>query len=126
MLAVRVPAHAVQTLGVAVLRREGAEVLSGLGVSAGSLRYLALKEIDRLVAAYRDEVGAVGRVAASETREEGVPHSVNEVLVMRIGVVEFERRTLVEGDQHVIRGRDETEGAARSEIDTKGMTKGNR
>ena len=41
-----------------------------------------------------------------------------EVLVMGIGVIEFEGRTLVEGHQHIIGGTDQAEGAARTEVTT--------
>lgn len=43
---------------------------------------------------------------------------MNEVLVVRIRVIEFERRTLVEGNQHIVRRANQTERTAGTEVTT--------
>lgn len=41
---------------------------------------------------------------------------MNEVLVVVVGVIELERRALVEGDQHIVRRGHHAEGTARTEV----------
>lgn len=120
VLAVRLPAHAVQALCVPVGGGDRAQELAGLAVSRAAGAHLALEEVDRLVAADRHEVRAVGGVAASEPGRARLPDRVHEVLVVGVGVVELERRALVEGHQHVVRGAHQAEGAAGAEVNATG------
>lgn len=51
-------------------------------------------------------------------------HSMDEVLVMWVRMVELERRTLIEGHRGIIRAAYKTEGTAGTEVNTmKGMKK---
>ena len=81
-------------------------------------RYLAFEHVDRLVATHRHEESAIRRVATDDSLHAAQPHSVHEILVVGIRVVEDEGRTLVERHQHVIGRTHQTEGTAGTEVHT--------
>lgn len=127
MLTICSPSNTVNALGMSSFLGERAQKLSSLLMritfqpiefTHPFISHLSVKYVDGLIHTDRNKEITVGRISIHHPIHLPIalPHSMHKVLVMRIRMIELERRSLVKGNKHIIRRRDQAERTAGTEI----------